>query len=100
MSETTVGSPPITEKPSFAITPGMQALLDDGPSCLRIANAYEDFEAFLAQLQRDSSSEANMATVGPMLVALRKVGDLMHFVNLRGKAHDQTQKTNSKDTTP
>ncbi len=100
MSESNPGVPPVTEKPSIEITPGMQALLSDGPLCKRVAECSEDFEKLLSQLQRDSSSEANMATAGPMLVALRKVGDLMLLVTARGAAQAQVDERNLKTKTP
>lgn len=92
MAESKISSAPLTEGQSFEITPGMQALLNDGAACLRVAEAHEDFERFLLQLQRDSASETNMTTIGPVIVALRKVDDLMRVVKLRGEAQDQENK--------
>lgn len=54
------------------LTPS-QAMLEDKNLCTRIAQAYEEIDSVIAQLQQNAVTEENMATIGPVIFAMGQI---------------------------
>lgn len=79
-------------------TPRLLELIDAAPGLCKAAATYQkELKSILFQIQLDSTTEDNMTTVGPVILALKKVHDVFDDVILKGEADIQKENQKKKE---
>lgn len=74
------------DKPALSVPPSihMTNLLSDGTLCKNIATFHQDLQQVLLQIQLDVVSEGNRDIVGPTLLGLKHVQDILLLFKSKG----------------
>jgi hypothetical protein len=73
-------------KPSIETSASMLTLLDNPGLCQSIAINGEHFREILAQVQLDAVTADNMDSIGPVILALKKIQETILLFESKGKA--------------
>lgn len=76
----------MADKPVLSVPPSlhMSELLGDRTLCKNVATIHADLERVLGQIQRDIVTNENRDTVGPTLLALKHVQDILMLFKTKG----------------
>jgi hypothetical protein len=82
-----------SQQPKLSVQPTIQmaALLEDKSLCKIIARAYPEFQKVLQQTQLDVVNEVNRDTVGPTLLGMKHIQDILSVFKAKGDVYIQQE---------
>lgn len=69
---------------SVPASPGMSLLLGDSSLCKAVFRNFPDFQKILLQIQLDITNETNRDDVGPTILALKQIHDILLLFKTKG----------------
>jgi hypothetical protein len=79
-------------KPSIDLTVHLEFLLSDDALCKRIAVTHPDIDKIFTEVQRAACNESNRDNVGPTILALKQISDVLLLFKAKGDVLNSSKK--------